>query len=222
MLNLRPVPFDEKVDFDYKTIDKGHHKVQYRGVQAQRSPFDYVIYQMIISEVQPDLIIEIGTNFGGGALYMADILNNLGNGKVHSIDITDKCSAIVKNHPRVELFHEGFEKYDLALTKHYGKILVIEDASHTYEGTLAAINKFCHLVAKDSYLIVEDGIVDKLGVSKEFNGGPCKAIREFLPNHPEFVVDRKWCDFFGKNATKYQSRTNSKPAIISSSKIPNS
>jgi cephalosporin hydroxylase len=57
------------------------------------------------------------------------------------------------------------------------------------------------VVSKNSYLIVEDGIVDKLGVSKIFNGGPCKAIREFLPQHPEFVVERKWCDFFGKNAT---------------------
>lgn len=201
MISLKITPEDEKVMFDYKTIDKGHHKVTYRGVKAQRSPFDYVIYQMIISEVQPDLIIEIGTNFGGGALYMADILNNLGKGVVHSIDITDKCPEIVKTHPRIKLFHEGFEKYDMGLAKPYEKILVIEDASHMYEDTLSAINKFCSLVSKDSYLIVEDGIVDKLGASKEYHGGPCKAIREFLPQHPEFEVDRSWCDFFGKNAT---------------------
>lgn len=201
MLKLNITPSGEKVEFDYKTIDKGHHKVHYRGVLAQRSPFDYVIYQMIISEVEPDLIIEIGTNFGGGALYMADILNNLGSGEVHSIDITDKCSEMVKLHPRIKLFHEGFEKYDLQLTKAYKRILVIEDASHIYEDTLSAINKFCGVVTKNSYLIVEDGIVDKLRASKMFKGGPCKAIREFLPEHPEFIVDRKWCDFFGKNAT---------------------
>ena len=201
MMNLHQVPDAEKVDFNFRTIDKGHHKVHYRGVQAQRSPFDYVIYQMIISEVQPDLIIEIGTNFGGGALYMADILNNLGKGQVHSIDITDKCSALVKNHPRIKLFHNGYEDYDIANSGRSEKILVIEDASHMYEDTLAAMNKFCSLVTVGSYLIVEDGIVDKLGVSKEFHGGPCKAIREFLPLHSEFKVDRKWCDFFGKNAT---------------------
>jgi cephalosporin hydroxylase len=156
---------------------------------------------MILSEVQPDLIIEIGTNFGGGALYMADLLNNFGKGEVHSIDITDKCSEMVKQHPRIKLFHEGFDKYDLELTKGFEKILVIEDASHIYEDSLNAIEKFAPVVTKDSYLIVEDGVVDKLGVSKAFNGGPCRAIREFLPNHPEFVVDRKWCDLFGKNAT---------------------
>ncbi len=201
MLKLGITPNNEKVEFDFKTIDRGHHKVHYRGVQAQRSPFDYVLYQMIIAEVEPDLIIEIGTNFGGGALYMADILNNLGKGEIHSIDISDKCTEIVKAHPRIELFHNGFENYDIEIVKSYGKILVIEDASHMYEDTLSAMNKFCDVVTKNSYLIVEDGIVDKLGVSKDFNGGPCKAIRNFLPQHPEFIVDRKWCDFFGKNAT---------------------
>ena len=201
MLNLKNVPDDEAVDFNYKTIDKGHHNVLYRGVLAQRSPFDYVIYQMIISEVKPDLIIEIGTNFGGGALYMADILNNLNNGVIHSIDITDKCPDIVKCHPRIKLFHEGFEKYDLGLTKSFGKILVIEDASHIYEDSLAAITKFKDVVTKNSYLIVEDGIIDKLGASKLFNGGPCKAVRDFLPKNPQFIVERRWCDFFGKNAT---------------------
>ncbi len=201
MLKMKSTPSDEKVEFNYKTIDKGHHNVQYRGVLAQRSPFDYVIYQMIISEVKPDLIIEIGTNYGGGALYMADLLNNLGKGEIHSIDITDKCPEIVKLHPRIKLFHNGFENYDLGLAKPHKKILVIEDASHMYADTLAALNKFCGLVSENSYLIVEDGIVDKLGASKIFEGGPCKAIREFLPQHPEFIVDRKWCDFFGKNAT---------------------
>lgn len=201
MFGFKSVHADEKVKYNFRTIDQGHHNVYYRGIKAQRSPFDYVIYQMIISEVQPDLIIEIGTNFGGGAYYMADMLNNLDKGIVHSIDITDKCEDVVKQHPRIKLFHEGFENYNTGYAKSVGKVLVIEDASHMYEDSLAAINKFCGLVSKDSYLIVEDGIVDQLGVSAQFHGGPCKAIREFLPAHPEFTVDRKWCDLFGKNAT---------------------
>lgn len=194
-------PQSELVNYNYKTIDLGHHKVYYRGILAQRSPFDYVIYQMIINEIKPDLIIEIGTNFGGGALYMADLLSIIGNGEIHSIDITDNCSDIVKKHPKIKLFHEGYENYNFDLAKGFDKILVIEDASHIYEPTLDAMEKFAGLVSVGSYLIVEDGVVDKLGASKVFNGGPCKAIREFLPLHSEFVVERKWCDFFGKNAT---------------------
>lgn len=190
-----------EVKFDLKSVDRGHHQVHYRGVKAQRSPFDYVIYQMIISEIEPDLIIEIGTNFGGNAYCMADLLNNIGKGEVHSIDITDNCPEVVKNHPRIKLFHGGYQNYDLDICQNYDKILVIEDGSHMYEDTFAALNKFHSVVTQNSYFIVEDGIVDQLGSSKMFHGGPCRAINEFLPFHPEYTIDRKWCDFFGKNAT---------------------
>ena len=61
---------DNTVNFNLNTICDGHHKVTYRGVKAIRCPFDYVLYQMVISKVKPDLIIEVGTNAGGGSLYL--------------------------------------------------------------------------------------------------------------------------------------------------------
>jgi cephalosporin hydroxylase len=192
---------EERVKFNYKTIDAGHDKVTYRGIKTQRSPFDYVLYQMILFEIQPDLIIEIGTRYGGGALYLADLLDIRGGGVIHSIDITNECQDIVKKHPRIKLFHNGWENYDINLTSTYNKILVIDDGSHYYEQTLDAMRKFSSIVTPASYLIVEDGIIDKLGISKDYNGGPCRAIREFLRSNENFVVERRWCDFFGKNAT---------------------
>ena len=194
-------PKDEVVYFDVNTVDKGHHQVKYRGISALRCPFDYVIYQMIVTELKPDLIIEIGTKFGGGTLYLADLMNSIDHGTIHSIDILDQTSAVVKDHPRIKLFTKGWEEYDLSLTQGYGKIMIIEDASHIYEDTLAAMEKFAAVVTKDSYFIIEDGIIDAIGKKKYYRGGPLKAIREFLPHHPEYIVDRKWCNLFGKNAT---------------------
>lgn len=195
------VPGDEKVKITVESICEGHHKVTYRGIKAIRCPFDYVIYQMIITELKPDLVIEIGTNIGGGALYIADLMDSLGHGMVHTIDIIKQSHPILEKHPRIKLFTEGWNNYDLNESKGFKKILVIEDASHMYEDTLNAIMKFAPLVTTDSYLIVEDGIVNELGLEKEYQGGPLKAIREFLTLNNQFVVDRKWCDFFGKNAT---------------------
>ena len=48
---------------------------------------------------------------------------------------------------------------------------------------------------------MEDGIVNELGWEKEFNGGPQKALKEFLERNSSFIVDKKWCNFFGVNAT---------------------
>ncbi|MGF1555901.1 CmcI family methyltransferase [Paucihalobacter sp.] len=201
MIRLSKIKKEEAVKVSIASIDKGHHQVTYRGVKAIRCPFDYVIYQMIISEVQPDLIIEIGTRKGGGAYYLADLLDSFGKGIIHTIDIVDEVESIVKKHERISFFTDGWAGYNLEMAKGFDKILIIEDASHMYEDTIGVLNKFHPLVSKESYFIVEDGIINELGLEKKYNGGPLRAIREFLPEHPEFNVDRKWCDMFGKNAT---------------------
>jgi cephalosporin hydroxylase len=201
MFRIKRMPTDEEVKISVQSIDKGHHNITYKGIKAIKCPFDYVIYQMIIFEVKPDLVIEIGTNIGGGALYIADLLDSNGKGVLHTIDIIDQVDPKAKEHKRINFFTEGWENYDLELTKGFEKILIIEDASHLYNDSLGILNKFHRIVSKDSYFIIEDGIINELGLEKEYLGGPLKAIREFMPNHQEYIVDRKWCDMFGKNAT---------------------
>lgn len=195
-------PNNERVSFNSNSLYIGHLKVTYKGIKAIRCPFDYLIYQMIISEIKPDLIIEIGTNEGGSALYLADLMvaNNI-KGEIHTIDINRVAYENIKSNSMIKFFSNGWEDYDINLAAGFNTILVIEDAAHTYECTIGAIEKFSKVVTSGSYLIVEDGIVNKLGMEHQFNGGPLRAIREFLPRHPEFKVDRKWCDLFGKNAT---------------------
>jgi cephalosporin hydroxylase len=192
---------NERVEITIDSIFKGHHKVTYRGIEAIRCPFDYVIYQMIISELKPDLIIEVGTNKGGGALYIADLLNILGHGIIHTIDITKQSNILLENHPRIKLFTEGWENYDVKLINEFEKILVIEDSSHTFENTFNVLEKFAPVVSKNSYLIVEDGIINELGGEEIYNGGPLRAIREFLSINKDFIVDRERCNLFGINAT---------------------
>ena len=201
MFKKTKIKKDKEVKISVQSIYEGHHQVTYKGIKAIRCPFDYVIYQMIINEVKPDLVIEVGTNIGGGALYIADLLDMNGKGILHTIDILDMVNPKVREHNRIKFFTKGWELYDLELTKGFEKILVIEDASHLYKDSIGILNKFHALVPKDSYFIVEDGIINELGLEKEYEGGPLKAIREFLPSHPEYIVDRKWCDMFGKNAT---------------------
>lgn len=199
---LRKVPKDEQVFFNSSTIYYGHQLITYKGIQSVRCPFDYVIYQMILNEVKPDLIIEIGTNRGGSAIYLSDLMDNLGlSGEIHSIDINDLAVDNVVDYQRIKLFTDGWEAYDLNNVAGFNRVLVIEDAAHTYDCTLGAIEKFAAVVTKDSYLIVEDGIVNDLQMEGKFDGGPLRALREFLPKHKEFVVERKWCDMFGTNAT---------------------
>jgi cephalosporin hydroxylase len=192
---------DERVKFDVFSVCRGHHLITYRGIKAIRCPFDYVIYQQLICELKPDLVIEIGTNIGGGALYLADLMNIIEHGMVHTIDIKKQYADIIAGHPRIRTFSKGWQEYDLSEAKNASSVLVIEDSSHTYENTAAVLEKFAPVVTPGSYLIVEDGIVNELGMKAKYNGGPLRAIREFLNTHREFEIDRHWCDLFGHNAT---------------------
>lgn len=196
------ISFSKHKSFKLKDIDAGHHKVTYKGVPAIKCPFDYVLYQMLITELGPDLIIEIGTNKGGSALYLADLLELNGHGELHTIDLpTNKENELLRSHSRIKIFKEGFTGYDTSQLSVFNKVMVIEDGSHMYEDVLATLEKFAPVVTPGSYLIVEDGIVTELGLEKQYEGGPQKAIREFLAKNKNYSIDRKWCDLFGPNAT---------------------
>jgi cephalosporin hydroxylase len=188
--------------YKLKDIDAGHHRVTYKGIPAIKCPFDYLLYQMLLWEVKPDLVIEIGTNKGGSALYLADLLELNGKGVVHTIDLPENNEdPLVQAHHRINVYKKGFANYMLPAPGQYPVVLVIEDGSHYYEDTLAALRQFSPLVTHNSYYIVEDGIVNKLGRAREYNGGPQRAIGEFLQQNNHFIIDRKWCDFFGQDAT---------------------
>lgn len=194
--------FPRSKSFALKDINAGHHNVTYKGVPAIKCPFDYLLYQMIIWKVKPDLIIEIGTNKGGSALYLADLLELNQKGEIHTIDLPDnKENSLLHNHPRIRLFKNGYKNYDLDPLANFSTILVIEDGSHLYEDTLDTLKIFSPFVSKNSYFIVEDGIITELGLKKEYNGGPQRAIAEFLKTNTHFEIDKKWCDFFGHSST---------------------
>lgn len=193
--------YTDTVKFDIKSIELGHHKLMYKDIPIIKSPFDYVIYQMILWEIKPDLIIEIGTNRGGSALYFADILDMIGHGEIHTIDIEDIVYEEVKKHKRIKFFADGFEKYDLKNSEGYKSVIIIEDGSHSYDDVKATLLKFNPIVTNGSYFIIEDGILDKLGWQKKYKGGPNRAIEEFISINDAYCIDRKWCDLFGINAT---------------------
>jgi cephalosporin hydroxylase len=192
---------NSQVKFNLHTIYKGHYKVTYRGIEMLHNPFDYLLYQMLIFEVQPDLIIEIGTNKGASALYFSDLLDIIGNGIVHTIDIEDKVHPLVKKKNNIHFFLNGYESYDLSLTDDFKKIMVIDDGSHLYEDVKNVLSKFKDIISLGSYFIIEDGVITALRMAKNFKGGPLKAIKEFLETNNQFIVDRKYCNFFGENAT---------------------
>lgn len=207
----------------------GVGKILYRGVLAQKFPFDYIMYQMIIHEIRPDLIIEIGTMHGGAALYYADLQETFGieGGEVHTIDLISPNDRkqhddstgdiynpyenpnypdVLADHPRIKIFDKGYQGYDLSNCEGFKKILVIDDGSHIYEDVYNVMEKFKDLITIGSYLIIEDGNCEEVcnnrpDLIEMWKGGPLRATKQFIAENDNFRVDYRWCDMFGINAT---------------------
>jgi len=205
------------MELKLKSISHGLRRMHYKGVSCIKFPFDYVQYQMIMNEIQPDLVIEIGTLRGGSALYFANLMLLQGTvGEVHTIDIATAEEDItirrpnatvdqkVIDHPKIKLFTEGWQGYDLKNIEGFQRILVVDDGSHHYQEVLDALRKFGPIVTSGSYYIVEDGNAEDIcsdEVYAELHGGPLRGIMDYLKEGGPFLIDLQKCDMFGINST---------------------
>jgi cephalosporin hydroxylase len=166
------------------------------GVPMLKNPLDSWIYQEILHEVRPDVLVEIGSHSGGSTLFFAHLMDLLGHGQVISLDI-DRSHYQV-SHPRIiELTG------DCSSPEIVGKVaalcqgktaLVIHDGDHERGAVLRDLELYAPLVTPGSYLIVEDGILDLFPPGDDFGWlveGPLPATEDFLALHPEFAVDEK-------------------------------
>jgi len=165
------------------------------GIPIQKCPLDLWIYQDILCEVLPDVIIETGSMFGGSALYLAHICDILNHGKVVSVDITDSFSdgTLIERpkHDRIT-YITGSSVSQLVLDQlktYDGKILVTLDSDHSKDHVLQELNLYAPFVSIGSYLIVEDTNVNGHPVCCDHGPGPFEAVTEFLVNNKNFQID---------------------------------
>jgi cephalosporin hydroxylase len=163
------------------------------GVRTDKCPLDLWIYQELLHELKPDLIVETGTAFGGSALYLASLCDLLGRGEVLTIDVQPQEGR--PEHPRLEYFHgssvapETLE-YVRSRAAKAGTVLVVLDSDHRKEHVLEELRLYAPLVTPGSYVVVEDTILNGHPVSPDFGPGPMEAAEVFLRTESAFKVDR--------------------------------
>ena len=165
----------------------------YFGVRAYKCPIDHWIYQEIIVETKPDVILEIGNAHGGGLLALAHLCDLLGASRVIGVDLSHALvPEQVRSHPRITLVEgdacQSFRGVQGMIAADE-RVLVIEDSSHTYENTLNVLRTYSTLVKPGDYFIVEDSNCHH-GLVVGPKPGPYEAIETFLGENPDFVSDR--------------------------------
>lgn len=163
------------------------------GVNVQKCPLDLWVYQEIMTELRPSLIIESGTGLGGSAHYLATVCDALDCGRIVTID--SKWRPGRPTHKRITyLDGSSVDPATLedirSLVRHDDVVLVILDALHRCEHVLAECRAYAPFVTRGSYLIVEDTNLNGHPVAADYGPGPAEAVALFLAEHPDFIVDR--------------------------------
>lgn len=173
----------------------GQLQQRWLGHDLIKTPMDCWVYQEIIWETRPDLVIELGVMFGGATHFYASILELLGHGEVIGIDVS-LAKAKPAQSKRIRYLEgsstapEMVEKIRAAAS---GKrVLVIADSDHEKSHVLAEIRAYAPMVHVGGYFVVEDSLNDVMGYHPVPNEGPKAACHEFLAENDDFVTDRRW------------------------------
>jgi len=185
--------------FNSHIIGEVWGKSTWLGVPILKCPLDAWIYQEIIYEVQPDVIIETGTAKGGSAFYLAAICDLIGKGSVITVDIAEDKAR--PQHKRIKYITGSSTSPEIVgkikeIIRPAGRIMVILDSDHAKDHVLKELNIYSSFVTKGSYLIVEDTNVNGHPIFADFGPGPMEAVENFLKRHKEFIVDAKREKFY--------------------------
>lgn len=185
-------------------VDNFHHLFYdqqlcwWMGVDMQKCPLDLFMYQEILYEQKPDLVIECGTWHGGSALYLAHLMDIMRHGMVVSIDLNRWIG--LPQHPRIvyvtgDSTDKGTFKTVHDIAASFRKVMVILDSDHTRDHVLKELELYSSLVSPRQYLIVEDTNIHGHPVREDLPAGPFEAIEKWLPKNEDFVIDKN-CERF--------------------------
>jgi cephalosporin hydroxylase len=163
------------------------------GRETIKYPTDLWVYQEILASLQPRAVIETGTWHGGSALFLATVLDALGEGRVISIDSDPRDD--LPSHPRITYLTGSSTDPEVVarardLVGDARPVLVILDSDHSRDHVLAELRAYAGMVDVGGYVIVEDTIVNGNPVYPDFGPGPAEAVEAFLAENDGFEADR--------------------------------
>ncbi|CAL9460570.1 CmcI family methyltransferase [Streptomyces sp. enrichment culture] len=179
--------------------ERQHVRDVYAGVRIKKFPEDLRMMEHLMWLSRSQVVVELGTHFGGSALWFRDRLRALaGYGRVPrdvrvvTLDLRqDKArAALSAADPSYEdgitLLEGDITDPQTALRVRAAfpegaRCLVVEDTLHTYGTTAAALRNFAPLVPVGGFFVVEDGIVDVPELRPPgMPGGVLPAVRDWL------------------------------------------
>jgi len=179
--------------FHYFYYRESTRNAHWMGVPLLKLPLDLWRYQDVIWETKPDLIVETGTNRGGSALYMAQLCDIIGRGRVVTVDITHPPEGL-PSHARITYILGSSTDVQIVaeITAHVRpgeKVMVILDSDHARDHVARELELYAPLVSRGCYLVVEDTNVHGHPVYRSHGPGPMEAVDIYRPETKGFQLN---------------------------------
>ena len=164
-------------------------KNKWKGRTLVKDPCTQSIYLQLMQDLLPRTILEFGTDEGGSAIWLSDVMQSLDvECDVHTFDIdVDRIDV----PPHIAVHHMDNHHVRAFVAQHRRTfeelrhpILVIEDSHENFEEVLETFDAF---LETGDYVVVED----TLDQSKH------RGMISFASGRYE--VDTYYCDFWGLN-----------------------
>lgn len=176
-----------------RTYAEGH-EATWLGIKLGKLPEDLWIYQEVIHETRPQLIVETGTAFGGSAHFFASLFDLMGgDGRVVSVDLW--LRGDVPEHPRIEYIQGSSTEPAIVdqvrqRAEALERVMVVLDSDHSGDHVLGELRAYAPLVTVGNYLVVEDTYLHGRPLVPGFGPGPGDARDAFLRETDDFEIDR--------------------------------
>lgn len=158
----------------------------YKGVQMLKYPSDLFVYESILQETNPDLIIETGTLDGASALWLKDH----SNAHIVTIDVDDRAKRVQGITYIVESSLTAIKQVK-EIAKNYRRIMVILDSNHHYDHVKQELELYPELVSQGCYLVTEDTFISQYLDNEDYpNGSVWEAVQEWDKTGFELQPDR--------------------------------
>ena len=163
------------------------------GAQALKNPLDLWVYQEILHDTRPEVIVETGTYRGGSALFLAMMCDLADEGEVLSIDI-EPLRDDYPQHPRIT-YLAGRSSTDRGVLDEVRartagrRTFVVLDSDHSQEHVEAELDAYSPLVPTGCYVVAEDSNIGR--IRRDLMPGPREAVEAFLARTDEFEIDRE-------------------------------
>jgi cephalosporin hydroxylase len=176
-----------------------HTHDSYIGITLSKFPEDLRVYEHLLWAQRPDVVIEIGTQFGASALWFRDRLRTLaGYGLIADPHVITVDIETERAHRQLDRADPNWRKdismvtgdlCDPRLPQRIAGMIpasancfVVEDSAHTYDTTLAALEGFSRFVPEGGFMVIEDGYVDiePMRLRRSWPRGVLPALADWL------------------------------------------